>query len=69
MAVGDNQMIEHANSRVLRFIARLRVLSEADCREKSLHQELEALWSSHNRGRGGFTLIAAEYLDVIATRL
>jgi len=35
---------------------------------KSLHQELEALWSAHNRGRDGFTLVAAEYLEVIATR-
>jgi len=34
----------------------------------SLHQELEALWSAHNRGRGSFTLVAAEYLEVIATR-
>ena len=35
---------------------------------RSLHQELEALWSEHNRGRDGFTLVAAEYLEVIATR-
>jgi ubiquinone/menaquinone biosynthesis C-methylase UbiE len=35
---------------------------------KSLHEELEALWSAHNRGRDGFTLISAEYLEVIATR-
>src|SRR5215470_8881254 len=34
----------------------------------SLHQELEALWSAHNRGRNGFTLVAAEYLEVIASR-
>ncbi|HTP32969.1 MAG TPA: class I SAM-dependent methyltransferase, partial [Candidatus Acidoferrales bacterium] len=35
---------------------------------KGLHQELEALWTAHNRGRHGFTLVAAEYLEVIATR-
>ena len=35
---------------------------------KSLQQELEAVWSAHNRGRDGFTLVAAEYLEVIATR-
>jgi hypothetical protein len=35
---------------------------------KSLHQELEAIWSAHNRGRDGFTLVTAEYLEVIATR-
>jgi len=36
---------------------------------KSLHQELEAIWSEHNRGRDGFTLVAAEYLEVIASRV
>jgi SAM-dependent methyltransferase len=35
---------------------------------QSLQQELEAKWSAHNRGRNGFTLVAAEYLEVIATR-
>ncbi|HLK64722.1 MAG TPA: class I SAM-dependent methyltransferase [Bryobacteraceae bacterium] len=35
---------------------------------KSLQSELEELWSAHNRGRDGFTLVAAEYLEVIATR-
>jgi SAM-dependent methyltransferase len=35
---------------------------------KTLHQELEAIWSAHNRGQAGFTLVAAEYLEVIATR-
>jgi len=35
---------------------------------KKLHQELEALWSEHNRGQEGFTLVSAEYLEVIATR-
>jgi len=41
-------------------------LSRAD--RKRLHRELEAIWSADNRGRDGFTLIAAEYLEVIATR-
>ena len=36
---------------------------------KNLHQELEAIWSAHNRGRDAFTLVAAEYLEVIATRV
>jgi len=35
---------------------------------KHLQQELEAIWSAHNCGRAGFTLVAAEYLEVIATR-
>jgi SAM-dependent methyltransferase len=35
---------------------------------KSLHQELEAVWSAHNRARNGFTLVAAGYLEVIAVR-
>ena len=36
---------------------------------KSLHQELETLWSAHNRARDGdITLVDAEYLEVIATR-
>lgn len=35
---------------------------------KRLHQELEAVWSAHNRGLNGFTLVAAEYLELIATR-
>ncbi|HXK00797.1 MAG TPA: class I SAM-dependent methyltransferase [Verrucomicrobiae bacterium] len=34
----------------------------------SLHQELEALWTAHNRAREGFTLVTAECLEVIATR-
>jgi SAM-dependent methyltransferase len=34
----------------------------------SLQQELEAVWSEDNRGRDGFTLVPAEYLEVIATR-
>jgi SAM-dependent methyltransferase len=35
---------------------------------KNLYQELEVIWSAHNRGRDGFTLVTAEYLEVIATR-
>jgi SAM-dependent methyltransferase len=35
---------------------------------KSLHQELEMLWSAHNRAKDGVTLVEAEYLEVIATR-
>lgn len=35
---------------------------------QALQRELEALWSEHNRGRNGFTQVAAEYLEVIATR-
>jgi hypothetical protein len=35
---------------------------------KSLQKALEATWSAHNRGRNGFTSVAAEYLEVIATR-
>ena len=39
-----------------------------DAGQQSLHQELEALWSAHNRGRNGFTLVASEYLEGIANR-
>jgi len=35
---------------------------------KSLYQELETLWSAHNRAGNGFTVVEAEYLEVIATR-
>lgn len=35
---------------------------------KQLHQELETVWSEGNRGRTGFTLVEAEYLEVIAIR-
>jgi SAM-dependent methyltransferase len=35
---------------------------------KSLYQELETLWSAHNRARNGFTVVEAEYLEMIATR-
>ena len=33
-----------------------------------LRQELEALWSSHNRGGDELTVVPAEYLEVIAVR-
>ncbi|HSM87724.1 MAG TPA: hypothetical protein VLT16_16330, partial [Candidatus Limnocylindrales bacterium] len=36
--------------------------------QKRLHRELESLWTSHNRAGGGLTVVAAEYLEVIATR-
>jgi SAM-dependent methyltransferase len=33
-----------------------------------LHNELESLWSSHNHGTKDFTVVKAEYLEVIAIR-
>ncbi|HEU5336726.1 MAG TPA: class I SAM-dependent methyltransferase [Terriglobales bacterium] len=33
-----------------------------------LRQELEALWSEHNRGGDELTIVSAEYLEVIAVR-
>lgn len=33
-----------------------------------LRQELEALWSEHNRGTNDLTVVQAEYLEVIAVR-
>ena len=35
---------------------------------KELREELEALWSSHNRGGDQVTVVPAEYLEVIAIR-
>jgi hypothetical protein len=35
---------------------------------KSLRDELEALWSAHNRGGDELTVVAAEYLEVVAIR-
>jgi ubiquinone/menaquinone biosynthesis C-methylase UbiE len=35
---------------------------------ESLQEELEALWSLHNRAQSGITVVEAEYLEVIATR-
>lgn len=40
-----------------------------DSGQKRLHEELESLWSSNNRAEGGFTVVEAEYLEVIATRV
>ena len=39
-----------------------------DTDASKLRQELEALWSSHNRGGNELTVVAAEYLEVIAVR-
>jgi SAM-dependent methyltransferase len=36
--------------------------------QKKLHGELERLWSDYNLAGGGLTVVAAEYLEVIATR-
>jgi len=35
---------------------------------RALCSELEALWTEHNRGEDDFTLVQAEYLEVIAVR-
>jgi len=35
---------------------------------KRLRNELEALWSAHNRGGDELTVVAAEYLEVVAIR-
>src|SRR3954468_6812865 len=35
---------------------------------KSLRNELEVLWSEHNRGGKELTVVAAEYLEVVAIR-
>jgi SAM-dependent methyltransferase len=39
-----------------------------DAGQRRLHEELESLWSANNRASGGFTVVEAEYLEVIATR-
>jgi len=39
-----------------------------ESRGAKLRAELEALWSSNNLGQEGFTLVQAEYLEVIAVR-
>jgi len=41
-------------------------LNEADARK--LREELEALWSAHNRGGDEFTVVSSEYLEVIAVK-
>jgi len=35
---------------------------------RKLRDELEALWSAHNRGGDELTVVAAEYLEVVAIR-
>ena len=35
----------------------------------AIHRELERLWSAHNLARGGFTVVEADCLEVIATRV
>jgi SAM-dependent methyltransferase len=35
---------------------------------QKLREELEGLWSAHNRGGDEFTVVSAEYLEVIAVR-
>ncbi len=42
-------------------------LDENDARK--LRNELEALWSIHNRGGDTLTVVKAEYLEVVATRV
>ena len=39
-----------------------------DLGRKAIYRELESLWSSHNRARGDFTVVEAEYLEVIGTK-
>lgn len=41
-------------------------LSESDARK--LRDDLEALWSAHNRGGNELTVVSSEYLEVIAVR-
>jgi hypothetical protein len=36
---------------------------------RTLRDELEALWSAHNRGGDELTVVSSEYLEVIAVRL
>ena len=35
---------------------------------RTLRDELEALWSTHNRGGEELTVVSSEYLEVIAVR-
>jgi hypothetical protein len=41
-------------------------LGETDARK--LRDELEALWSAHNRGGDELTVVSSEYLEVIAVK-
>jgi hypothetical protein len=34
----------------------------------TLREELEELWTAHNRGGDELTVVAAEYLEVVAIR-
>ena len=43
-----------------------RSLNETEARQ--LREELEALWSAHNRAGNDLTVVQAEYLEVIAIR-
>src|SRR3954463_12591664 len=46
-----------------------RAFASLDEMERSkLSGELEALWSAHNRGGDQFTVVSAEYLEVVAIR-
>jgi SAM-dependent methyltransferase len=46
-----------------------RAFASLDFSERrALHQELESLWSAHNRAHGDFTVVEADYLEVIAKR-
>jgi len=48
--------------------ANLQFASLDPAGQQALHQELESLWSAHNRAGGSVTIVDAEYLDVVATR-
>jgi predicted Zn-dependent peptidase len=39
-----------------------------DAAARQLREELEALWSAHNRGGPELTVVSSEYLEVIAVR-
>jgi hypothetical protein len=41
-------------------------LDETDARK--LRHELEALWSTHNRGGDELTIVSSEYLEVVAVK-
>jgi SAM-dependent methyltransferase len=43
-------------------------VSVDDAGREHLRQELEALWSSHNRAAAGSTIVYSEYLEVIGVR-
>jgi SAM-dependent methyltransferase len=48
--------------------ANLAFASLDEVGRRALHHELEALWTTHNRAKGGVTIVDAEYLDVVAIR-